>query len=306
MPENIIASDDFNYMEIFPTCINEFNRAKSNNTYSWLNDAYNQCTQIKWKLNIEGDSFNRYCTDLIYYLNYINDNLGINKNANCKYFNYLLKYITDKFKVICDGEENCYEEMIKSNISNIPGMPNTCVQYVKNINNDTFEILKKLDKLYESLKLLGTEKYTCPYDSECYDIYKELSKKCTNESNKNFCELLEKFKNIHVNDVDDVDDEGDVGDVDDEDDVDDLDIVDVVKRTHSSSYKHIRAIFLTLTFTIFYTPYGSVLHEVLRKLKKLFMKNNKERLSLLDSCERSYNNSIEHGYRIEYGSEDYV
>ncbi|GAW82012.1 variable surface protein [Plasmodium gonderi] len=68
-------------------------------------------------------------------------------------------------------------------------------------------------------------------------------------------------------------------------------------------------IIFTVLIVIFllykYTVFGSYLHPRTRKLKKQLMKRNNIHLDLMDSFERSYNNSFDNTYEIGYRSLDY-
>ncbi|GAW84558.1 variable surface protein [Plasmodium gonderi] len=292
MDDSVDDNENFVFSGIFPVCLEDIKMVIRNIDYSPLYYTYqNNCNHYGIKLAIDNPKFLTYCMHLSFYLDHIKKESSDNKEASCKYFNYILKYFVRDINPSCKVERECYNRMINAKYANIEGMSDICLQYVINFNDDTFQ---KFDNLYNLYNTLINNGDTCLSNSTCFNKYTEVSSSCQDGKKGNFCKVLQSFKELYINDGENEQKE-------------DSEIM------YTSTGTYIRMIFLSLSFSTFvislivfilykYTPSSSYLKPMIMKLKRIFNKKNDEYLTLLDPFEYTYKNSIDQDYRIEYSS----
>ncbi|GAW84384.1 variable surface protein [Plasmodium gonderi] len=296
-----IVTENYDFKDIFPTCVNDFHTHTTNSTTNVESKIGNTCSVNVKSLNF--DEYYRYffvsnCKQLLLYLNYIkNKNSTTEISRGCKYFNYRLKYLLNIYNCPEKSTVKAYNKMIiKENENIYYNISNICELYIKDISDDIFQNFEKLNDLYNAF-ILQSEK--CPKNSTCFTKYTNYSKNCENLNNNSYCQVLNSFKLLYIQDT-----------------VNEHIHKEASEFTESSSLIHIRAAFLTITFTIFAlsliififhknTSYRSYLQKLLVKIRRFINKKDEEYLIFLDSLESPYKPSIDKDYTIEYSSVHY-
>ncbi|GAW84404.1 variable surface protein [Plasmodium gonderi] len=298
MNTQTVLTENYDFKDIFPTCLNDFRTHRTNITNNVEFKIGNTCSVTAHSLKFNPDYrefFVSNCKNLLLYLYYIKNNkTTTDEEPSCKYFNYRLKYLLNTYKCPEKSTEKAYKTMIiKDNENTYFNISNICQLYIKDLSDDTFQKFENLNELYSIFK---QAEGTCTKNTRCFNKYMNYSVDCDNSNNSSYCQILNKFKFLYILDT----------------------VIEPINKnisesTHSSTLIHIRAAFLTITFMTFlistsifilykYTSYRSYSPPVLVKIKRLFNKKDEEYSTLLDSFKCAYNTSIDNDYRIEYSS----
>ncbi|GAW84406.1 variable surface protein [Plasmodium gonderi] len=185
----------FDFKDIFPICMKEFNdieKEKDNKIYA--DDFYSVCHSIETELNFKSSDFRKFCVCFSNYLQHINNAKVKNIEPYCKYFNYLLKdLLSYYYGSSCSGEKNCYKEMIKIFERSSKNDMNICELYVNNLEANVYEVLNYLNSLYNDLDELKRHNKTCISSNRCLRNYTEFLQKYNgmeNDSLKNVIEIV--------------------------------------------------------------------------------------------------------------------
>ncbi|KMZ89614.1 hypothetical protein PVMG_06071 [Plasmodium vivax Mauritania I] len=145
---------------------------------------------------VDKSQFVNKCINFVNYFNTIKENV-LSKPAFCEYINYWL-YDTLKDKVSSSSSEllnEFYRKITKLN---------DCKNYKKYINEEIYNELNELYKLYEHLikyknvSAPGQEK-NCDHAEEGAKLYELYVRNCRWVNNPDYCSSLEKFKNEYEN-----------------------------------------------------------------------------------------------------------
>ncbi|GAW84405.1 variable surface protein, partial [Plasmodium gonderi] len=198
----------FNFKDILPKCRNEFISSVKNRPHGLHTDYSRYCAKFYTRISCpsNGQNFNIACMDILYYLNYINNNKSkddTNPERSCKYFFYKIKDLFKKFPCMCNDPNSCYGVMKSFRFSNlsteITSLFSLCNDYYPNdLNEDIFRMLKELDILYEKYNtFLSTP---APNASKYWDFRDKIRALEKHQSNYNttFRSLLENFNNNFV------------------------------------------------------------------------------------------------------------
>ncbi|GAW84214.1 variable surface protein [Plasmodium gonderi] len=190
----------FDFKDIFPKCIKDFNtieKEKGNNVHN--DKFYIVCYLIENELNIKMQGFINFCVYFSNYLERIIPKNVDNREPYCKYFNYLLKdvlyYLSSSS---CSGEKKCYQEMIKVYKKKDMNNMNICDTFVKDLEDNVYKVLNYLNSLYNYLEVLKIDSSACESNTSCFRHYNDFLKKCDemkNDSLNNVMGIIkEQFK----------------------------------------------------------------------------------------------------------------
>ncbi|GAW84122.1 variable surface protein [Plasmodium gonderi] len=297
----ITDENNFDFTDIFPTCIQYYRRVESSiNDYSLIDPYNNSCVLIKSQLGIDVQIFSWICKVLSHYLENIkNESDEEYKKRNCKYFNFILKSEHKRINPSCNAEEDCYDKMIEVYQTQRKSELGVCKYYIKNLSEDTFSKFKNLNWLYYYKENLIEDIDKCPSDSTYIEEYTKVSNLCPNGNDSSFCKEVRKFKDEYMKGA-----------------KSENDCSVVLKILHQADKRDIRMVILIvsiLTFTILiiifvlykYTPYGSYVKPCLKKLKNMRNGKNNELPILMDLFDETYKNLTDENYLISYKSLDY-
>ncbi|GAW83932.1 variable surface protein [Plasmodium gonderi] len=299
MGNSIVLDKNFNFKDIFTKCKDEFNNPTPPDR-----EVTTLCNLIRSRFFDSNDSIIAYCQKFYKYLDLIKLKNNSDQYSYCKYFNFILKDILTKFKFPCNGEKQCYQNIIRIEHKG-KKISNTCQDYVDDLDNDTFYILKNLDQLYSDFKALEEDPTNCSSSSKCYNKYRDLLSICQKGKSRNFCEELREFRqkyNDHMKTA--------------------LYCPCFPKILYDYYVNMTTVILSTLIITfvisfimlilyrvngklIFYTQYGSCFHQRMRNIKRLWNKKSNMNLNLMHLCEISCKQLMDKSYKISYDSLDH-
>ncbi|GAW84108.1 variable surface protein [Plasmodium gonderi] len=319
MGSSITVNQDFNFKDIFPGCRNTFKNFFWNSQYVWkqINRYSPVCRFFGHNVNLSYSQiyFNDDCVILGAYLEYINGKNGkdntFNITSNCYYFFYKLKDLVKLYEAKCDTAKDCYEKLKKRQQGvNTITLPNVCDNKdVEKFDNSIYHVMKYLDKLYENFETLRTFSNQRNINQsrikarECEKNYKNLLEISKRSSNVSLTNLLKEYRKSYDQIINEIKDHE-----------------ERQKMTQVASTGNEAGVVL-LTFSIliimfilfkvkrkfnFYTRYGICLQRKPRKLRRIISKKYNEHLNLMDSIEKTRNDSIYKKYKISYGIDDYA
>ncbi|GAW84602.1 variable surface protein [Plasmodium gonderi] len=300
MDAKITLKDDLK--GIFPTCMDDFDTHSRHVEKINVGKNENTCIVITRLLGVTrfySLCFISQCKELIHYLDYINNAESDIIKPSCVYFNYklkvLLKYYKSPKKI-----NDAYDIMINTGSTRSSAIvSNICKGKHVDLDDGTFFILDKLNKLYHIVK---NKIDVFPFSSDCYNIYMDLSNICDKGKNVSFHELLNDFKHKYIKHEQVV--------------IAQLGVHEVLHYTFG---KHERIIILVLciipvtiimiTFFMYkfkykYNTYGSFLQLVLIKLRRILNRKKEDYLIIVNSFEETYNEFIRNEYHISNSSLD--
>ncbi|GAW84533.1 variable surface protein [Plasmodium gonderi] len=270
MATNPVVKEDFDFKDIFPTCLYDFN------TYSSkaINDDYkldNTCSMIMMLLEPRrgiSESYIAACRELVLYLDYI----------KTKRSSTLIKYIHLTYLI-------------------------HVLHYVKEFTDDTFQKFENLNNLYNTFM---QKKENCPMKSECFNKYTQIFKVCENMNNSNYCQVLNSFKIQYIQNSVNEPVRKEASELPYSSSLTHIRaafliltfMTFAISTTILILYKVKNKFSLYNIYKIYYTTYRSYLRPLLVNIKRLFNKKDEEYLTLLDSFEYAYNASIDNDYRI--------
>ncbi|GAW84432.1 variable surface protein [Plasmodium gonderi] len=307
-------SATFNFKNIFPTCLDDYNNNISNSSREINSKRENECITITNILGFHNskDTFMPNCKDIIIYLDYIDNNSSsFDINPSCKYFNYKLKKLLSSHKSNIQSTKVFYNNMINITNSRIyKNVPGICMNYFDELDDSTFTILDKLNNLYSILKRNGNE---CPTESECYEKFMELSNIYGRVNNESLREILSNFRKENIKIIENIENVVQVNSK-----------KEVHAVSHHTSGINARTIILftihviteklykisntpiNIYIKIFlnyqYTSYVSFLHPISSIIRIMWNRKNKTDIKLFDSFENNYEELIDKRSQISYNA----
>ncbi|GAW84097.1 variable surface protein [Plasmodium gonderi] len=321
MGSSITVNQDFNFKDIFPGCRNTFKNFYWISQYvkPEINRYSPVCRDFGHNVNLSYSqiAFNDGCVILGAYLEYINgknrqDNT-FNITSNCYYFFYKLKDLVKLYEAQCDTAKDCYEKLKKrpEGVRRIT-LPNAC-EYndVEKFDNSIYQVMKYLDKLYEnfeSLRIFNNQRNinkARTIATECEKNYKNLFEISKRSSNVSLNNLLKEYKNSYDQIINEIKDHEER-----------QKMAQVASTGNEAGVVLLTFSILIIMFILFkvkrkfnfvnYTRYGICLQRKPRKLRRMMSKKYNEHLNLMDSIEKTRNDSIYKKYKISYGIDDYA
>ncbi|GAW84429.1 variable surface protein [Plasmodium gonderi] len=274
-----INNSDYDFTDIFPTCKQEYDEAKNSCSFVSFNNPFGPvCSVMGQSLGITDYTFPWTCQELSCYLNNIKSKKVDSIERNCKYFNYMLKYVLVNYTPTCEEEKSCYNKMITLYEAYDKYEFDKCKTYVDNLDHDTFSKFQNLYWLYNNLKNFEIDSHKCPKDRTYFKKYMKFYEICQANNNSSYCDVLRKFK------------------VDNMKSTKDENACSVnTKILHQADRRDIRK----------YIPYGSYVKPRILKLMNIWNGKNNELPILIDSSEEKYKNLTDINYLISYKSLDY-
>ncbi|GAW84364.1 variable surface protein [Plasmodium gonderi] len=279
----------FDFKGIYPTCMDEYNSAIGVNNLSKRNLYKSMCRQISKKIaHKEDPTFTFICEDLCLYLSHIKEKDQNNRETYCKYFFYKLNDELINKKYACIEKSNCYNEM--KTISKENGNNNLfdiCQNYSQNIRENILSIFQNLDNLYKELELIRNGTYTCLTDSESFDKYMLLLQDfINNDSLKNILETVNDQYiqyNIKLRDC-----------------LIGIKISHYILKTVASLIVFASITSLIIFILYKYTPYGSYVYPIVKKLISLWNRRKKKQDKLFETFEKEYKKLTDNNYQLLY------
>ncbi|GAW84367.1 variable surface protein [Plasmodium gonderi] len=275
MSFNNSGNEDFYFEGIFPTCDEEYMEATKRIITDVNSLSDNTCTMIYHSVGVRDPRNESYfiddCKALIQYLSGIeNKTEESDIKSRCNYLNYKLKYDLMGYHCSIQNTKEVYQKIVDS-YKPYNKILNKCNSHIKNLDLDTFYKFYFLNWLYNYLNVFIGGKFICPFNTDDFKKYIVLLKKCEIENNRNFCNVLEKFKAQYS---------------------------DYIHKLTKCLEGH-----KGLTFSSWkYTTYGSYIGLRIRVMLRFRNKKNKERLKLLDSFENAFNDLSNKECQIAYNS----
>ncbi|GAW84091.1 variable surface protein [Plasmodium gonderi] len=186
--------EDFNFKELFPTCMNVYDELAKNKPRPYDSNLNEPYKNIRKKLNVETQDgkFISHCKELINYLYYIKDKQNSDVKKRCNYLNYMLKHVLKTSKCNDKNSKTFYDKIIgEREISYIMNSSNVCECFIQDLDNNIFSVLLELNGLYEIISKPGLKSYKNKY---CYDMYKEISGIYDNSNNECLRRVVKNFK----------------------------------------------------------------------------------------------------------------
>ncbi|GAW84452.1 variable surface protein [Plasmodium gonderi] len=299
-------SAHFNFMNIFPTCLDQYNNHTKNLPGEDNLKLQQPCMTITNIFNFlqSKESFMPKCEELIIYLDYIN---SISTTSDiepcCKYFNYKLKQILNFQKNYTEGTKVAYRRMTTiTNSITYKNFPDICKNHVDDIDEKTFKILETLDNLYSILKRDGNK---CPSETECYEKFMELSKICDTLNNDSLHDLLSNFKKENIKIIEDTKNMVQVNSK--------QEVHAVSHHTSGINPRTIILVLFTISFTTLmitfflykYTPSVSFLHSIACIIRRMCKRKDKQNIKLLISFENDNEELVNESSQISYNAIQY-
>ncbi|GAW83982.1 variable surface protein [Plasmodium gonderi] len=304
MGNTISVDKDFDFKDIFPTCMNDYysatqgiNEEDLDKPFEKLQEKkksyYDSCTEIDKKIVNSQGTFIVDCQNLSLYLDHIKTNTRNNQKASCIYFSYKLKDFLKRKGATCGGEKNCYEIMKNKAKNDHMVLFDICKDHVVDISDSTYYIMEKLIHLYDQCLFL-TYDNDCNYGIECYEIYRDLLLISQNGNNNSFKDVLENFKDKYNSEM-----KTRTG----------CESVPKILHSHYGGYarKAFLASFLVIilisitTFILYkYTKYSIYLQPFVLRLQILW--RNQDGVSKLSNLFETENTKLTHKYNILYNS----
>ncbi|GAW84489.1 variable surface protein [Plasmodium gonderi] len=193
MSEAIIYNN-ISFDKIFPQCRDDFNItiSDSNNLKEMRSELFNLCNSF-----IENNACNKeinyanlltICEGLVFYLYHIKNNSESNdnyKNLACKYFNYKLQDMLNKYECKSKDPQEGYS-ILKQYWSNHTTIENSflniCDKEVTKFEDSTLKIFKYFDQLYYALTLLDKGRECTDSDKKFKNYVNELESYVSNNS----------------------------------------------------------------------------------------------------------------------------
>ncbi|GAB70047.1 hypothetical protein PCYB_007960 [Plasmodium cynomolgi strain B] len=141
----------------------------------------------------EDDSFKKGCTNALSHITTISFRPPIIISPFCEYTNY---WFYSKLKTT---NKITYNQNLLENFFNDLGNSEKCIEYTEAIDENTYNDLEKLDKLYDKFysfakKETSTDSNNCNYGEECAQEYRKHEDTCRGKGNNSFCNELENFR----------------------------------------------------------------------------------------------------------------
>ncbi|GAW84482.1 variable surface protein [Plasmodium gonderi] len=278
----VTTTKTFNFDGIFPTCMNEYSTAIEG-AFREREKYNNVCTKIGKKLGNSDGYFNFICVDLSFFLEHIKKKRIDEKEKYCKYFFYKLKDDLKEESYNCINENNCYKEIINTEVEDNNNLFNICKDNDNGFDENIFEIFDYLNKLYTELKLFSISINRCHFDDKYFNEYMRLLKDFHNNDSLSrvLTEADEQYK-IYLKKL--------------------LECSDAGKLIHY--FSRIFGSFFVLTFFITiiilvlckYTSYSLYTQQIFSMLRNLWNNRRKEQHKLYNLFYIEYKNLIENNY----------
>ncbi|GAW84403.1 variable surface protein [Plasmodium gonderi] len=285
----VIDDNQINFEDIFPQCMYDYDKHAKCKVNLESDDINNTCRHIKKQLGSKDSvaNFLQYCRELIHYLDYIERiNSPAYKKTSCIFFYYILSLLLKSSNYSVNQIHDAYHKMIsETNEDNMKKVSNVCQNDFKNLGNNIYLTLHKLNELYE---IVSGTRINCSEQSPCYAKYKELSEICNRSKNISLCRVLKNFENAYMTYLPYVQEI--------------LNLRISLKNTRIIILTFLIIPFTILIITLFlykYTPYGSFLLSTVRKIRRILKKKNKDHLNIMDSSEFTQHNVFHNVYQIE-------
>ncbi|GAW83945.1 variable surface protein [Plasmodium gonderi] len=321
--------EKFNFTGIFPTCTSGYKWQIYQRFSDNMADHFTRlCSQFRNAVtnnNCNTEDFVQWCQVLIVYLNRIKNNESMFKpEVCCKYFYYKLKkLLLNRCNCTCKGIYECYEKMTQIVIKNLGTIiPDVCIKYPINIDENTFIIFGNLDELINRFN-----EFISNYHSPNYSDIKEfirlmkLLEKTEFKNNESIRLLLKEYedqykiylkkfnernpilyyltKDGYINGILNVESLTKEG----------VEVIgaqtDFTTGT-GTGIGFLAFAILVIVFILYkYTPYFSFLHSRAKRLRKKLKKNYKNNLCFKDTFDFEYKNSTDNTCKIAYRSISY-
>ncbi|GAW84227.1 variable surface protein, partial [Plasmodium gonderi] len=319
------ATSEFSFKDILPKCRDDFNRFGMNQRKEPYFTQYSKyCNEFRKNINYTTGrqmNFDISCKDVLFYLNYIDNNTSktkIHLEQSCKYFFYKLKDLVKSYGGSCGKTESCYKKIREKNskITYTVDIPDTCLEYANNynINDDIYTTFQNLEKLYDIHGKFEKLQEDCNSFLRTFNEYDRIFTECkkwdNNESIKNeLGKFYDEYNKYHKKNIEckatrealhsstEAAPVTDVG-------------TDLVEAPVSNAVTDVwidkgtgmgvfTVLLLIIMFILYkYTIFGSFLQSLVRMLRKTIFKKNSYHYNLTDSFDRTYNYSNENNYRI--------
>ncbi|CAI7722573.1 hypothetical protein PVPAM_130007600 [Plasmodium vivax] len=187
----------FNYVSSFPKYQAEFEGKDESQSQKIMDKCRgDHHTEVCCK-----KEYIEHCKTAVHYINVLEKNFESNTEGGCKFIIFwAYSAVLNKNQPELDMSR-FYEKLIEVNDDFFKN--GTCINYIENLDDNTFQKLKTLGDLYENFEKFKKEnRYTgnkCTCASKCVDIYMRQFKNCEEENNTPFCEELEKFREKYNN-----------------------------------------------------------------------------------------------------------
>ncbi|GAW83946.1 variable surface protein [Plasmodium gonderi] len=310
MDSTINPNQDFNFEEIFPKCRNNFNSFNKYNTWEYINNYSKLCNDFGQSINLRyGEvAFQDSCIILGAYLESIKDKKNRDSEFNirpyCNYFYYKLKALVKLYEAECDTANDCYTKWMQKRQGVIRiTVPTVCNNIdVQKLNNSIFDTMKYLDKLFENLEEL--KRYINRKDfiqasqvaTSCKEKYENLVVISKSMNNQSFINLLNEYNEDYVQFINKIKEQEGI-----------QKMAQVATTTNEAGVVLLTFSIIIIMFILFkYTRYGIYLQRKPGKLRRMMRKKYKEYLNLMNSIEKTRNDSIYRKHKISYGTHDYT
>ncbi|SBT73358.1 PIR protein [Plasmodium ovale] len=184
--------NNYNYVYSFPECKADFERITNDESVSGVF----RCTGIN--KDIINDDIN--CIKFLAYLhNLENEGTSSHLVTGCKYLNFwLYDELINKNKSI-HKTSILYKEFMNVYDTLYSNDNEICKDHIEDINEEIYNKVKNLLELYNHFKNVPTSSTVgnCFNDNKCADLYNDFIKECAKINNRNFCDGLDKFREIY-------------------------------------------------------------------------------------------------------------
>ncbi|GAW84401.1 variable surface protein [Plasmodium gonderi] len=301
-------SPNFDFKDIFPNCIKEYNDIKKVKDQDDFNsdEFFLVCRKIERQLEIKMDNFKLFCVFFSNYLQHINTKGGIEKEPYCKYFNYLIKYLLYNHPgSSCSEERDCYNKMINIFEGDRKNDMNICVPYVNDLEENVYKLLDYLNYLYNYLEKLRTHYITCESNTHCFQNYTDFLRMCKEMNNNSLKVVMNMVKDEYKQYI-----------------PIEPETIHITKKLQSSSMisaPKVIIIVCIITLTTTFIPFilfkvnnklylyintscRLYIEKMIRKLKKFWHKKSKQNLKLLNQFENDFEELMDKNSQIIYNT----
>ncbi|GAW84647.1 variable surface protein, partial [Plasmodium gonderi] len=336
----------FDFRDIYPQCRIGFEWKFPKITGDVGGKLTNLCNKFNLnnRNNNRSSEFIQRCQHVTFYLNHIKRVAKEYKiNPCCKYFFYKLKGLLNNFPCNCVDTKSCYAIMKtlseQQSIMEISSLFSQCSDYPKDLNENIYQIFKKIDETYDNLyefirypnpgyykyvnfrngmKYLESRQYN--YNDSFKDVLNYFKHTClaylnelnpTDSSVRSFLQYLVRDKNkgeytfAEINAIKGIVNVAQMGATKG---IHNVAKMDRIKGTDIGSQisTGISLLFFSILIIMFilykYTPFGSYLQPRGRRLRKLMKIKNKKHKNLIDSYQNMNNELNDKHYDVGYRS----
>ncbi|SBT74309.1 Plasmodium vivax Vir protein, putative [Plasmodium ovale] len=285
------------------------------------------CSHIEQKNSLQSETFHIPCMKIATYMRDLENKFPVKDGKkHCIYMNYCINRVVKN-----NGKKGRNESKLILGYQNLTSELNICKEYIKHMDDDTFNKVQNIHDIYDEHRkftnmLKSSTQPNCADFKKCIELYGSHKETCAQNTHKDFCEALQKFKEYHLLNMNLIVGKCNYRDVElpslglsfgsyhgDREDQVEWDAGNPDEETSHGMETSNRiplitfSIIFIISFTFFilykFTPFGLWLFPRIKKMRKIFLNLVGEKDMLKNSeIEELYTNN--RAYNIKYNAEE--